>query len=76
MDFYQIWATYNRQWSKFEISVFVGAMTLVCIVIAVCVHKKKFSLIQGGQYWRCCCSLGLCLVQRYLPGRELFVSIN
>lgn len=48
MDFYQIWATYNRQWSKFEISVFVGAMTLVCIVIAVCVHKKKFSLIQGG----------------------------
>lgn len=48
MDFYQIWTTYNRQWSKFEISVFVGAMTLVCIVIAVCVHKKKFSLIQGG----------------------------
>lgn len=46
MDIYQIWSTYNRQWSSYEILVFVGVITLVCIIMTVCVHKKKLSVIQ------------------------------
>ena len=47
MDIYQIWTTYNKQWSKYEILAFVGVLTLVCIVMAVCVHKKKLNIIQA-----------------------------
>ena len=31
MDIYQIWTTYNKQWSRYEISAFVGVLILVCM---------------------------------------------
>ena len=46
MDIYQIWTTYNKQWSRYEILAFVGVLILVCIAMAVCVHRKKLSIIQ------------------------------
>lgn len=47
MDIYQIWTTYNKQWSKYEILASMGILILVCIVMAVCVHRKKLSIIQA-----------------------------
>lgn len=47
MDIYQIWTTYNKQWSKCEMLAFTGVMILVCIVVAVCVHRKKLNIIQA-----------------------------
>lgn len=47
MDIYQIWTTYNKQWSRYEILAFVGVMILVCTVMAVCVHRKKLKIIQA-----------------------------
>lgn len=41
MDIYQIWTTYNKQWSRYEILAFVGVLILVCIAMAVCVHRKN-----------------------------------
>ena len=41
MDIYQIWTTYNKQWSRYEILAFVGVLILVCTAMAVCVHRKK-----------------------------------
>lgn len=40
MDIYQIWTTYNKQWSKCEMLAFTGVMILVCIVVAVCAQKE------------------------------------
>ena len=48
MDIYQIWTTYNKQWSRYEILAFVGVLILVCTVMAVCVHRKKLSIIQAA----------------------------
>lgn len=48
MDIYQVWITYNKQWSKHEIITFAGILTLVCIVMAVCVYRKTLSIIQAG----------------------------
>ena len=47
MDIYQIWTTYNRQWSRYEILAFAGVLILVCTAMAVCVHRKKLSIIQA-----------------------------
>lgn len=35
MDIYQIWTTYNRQWSKYEILAFVGVLILACTAITI-----------------------------------------
>ena len=48
MDIYQIWTTYNKQWSKYETLAFVGVLILVCIVMTVCVHRKKLSIVQAA----------------------------
>ena len=47
MDIYQIWATYNKQWSRYEILAFVGVLTLACIAMVIHVHRKKLSIIQA-----------------------------
>lgn len=47
MDIYQIWTTYNKPWSRYEILAFTGILILVCIVMSVCVHRKKLSIIQA-----------------------------
>ena len=36
MDIYQIWTTYNKQWSRYEILAFTGVLILVCTAMAVC----------------------------------------
>ena len=48
MDIYQIWTTYNKQWSKYEILAFVGVLILACTAMAVCVHRKKLNIIQAA----------------------------
>lgn len=48
MDIYQIWTTYNKQWSRYEILAFVGVLILVSTAMAVCVHRKKLNIIQTG----------------------------
>lgn len=35
MDIYQIWTTYNKQWSRYEILAFTGVLILVCTAMAV-----------------------------------------
>ena len=47
MDIYQIWTTYNKQWSRYEILAFMGVLILVCTAMAVCVHRKKLNIIQA-----------------------------
>lgn len=48
MDIYQIWTTYNKPWSRYEILAFVGVLILVCTALAVCVHRKKLNIIQAA----------------------------
>ena len=48
MDIYQIWTTYNKQWSRYEILAFTGVLILVCTAMAVCVHRKKLNIIQAA----------------------------
>ena len=48
MDIYQIWTTYNKQWSRYEILAFTGGLILVCTAMAVCVHRKKLNIIQAA----------------------------
>ena len=47
MDIYQIWITYNKQWSKYEIIAFGGILILVCIALSVCVCRKILKIIQA-----------------------------
>ena len=47
MDIYQIWTTYNKKWSKYEILAFSVLLLLTVIVIAGCVCRKKINLIQS-----------------------------
>ena len=48
MDIYQIWTTYNKQWSRYEILAFTGVLILVCTAMAVCVHRKKVEYNSGS----------------------------
>lgn len=48
MDIYQIWTTYNKQWSRYEILAFVGVLILVCTTMAVYVHRKRLNIIQAA----------------------------
>lgn len=48
MDIYQIWTTYNKQWSRYETLAFVGVLILVSTAMAVCVHRKKSNIIQAA----------------------------
>ena len=45
---YQIWTTYNKQWSRYEILAFMGVLILVCAAMVVCVHRKKLNMIQAA----------------------------
>ena len=47
MDIYQIWTTYNKQWSRYEILAFGLVLTGVCIGMAVCVYRKKLAYHTG-----------------------------
>ena len=47
MDIYQIWTTYNKKWSKYEILAFSVLLILTVIVVAGCVCRKKINLIQA-----------------------------
>ena len=47
MDIYQIWTTYNKKWSKYEILAFSVWLLLTVIVAAGCVCRKKINLIQA-----------------------------
>lgn len=47
MDIYQLWTTYNKQWSRYEILFFGLVLTVVCIGMAVCVYRKKLRIIQA-----------------------------
>lgn len=76
MDIYQIWTTYNKQWSRYEILAFTGVLILVCTAMAVCVHRKKLNIIQAVAVLALVVFWELYLDQLYLPGRELFVSMN
>ena len=48
MDIYQIWTTYNKQWSRYEILAFGLVLTVVCIGMVVCVYRKKLRIIQAS----------------------------
>lgn len=43
MDIYQIWTTYNKKWSKYEILAFSVLLLLTVIVVAGCVCRKKIN---------------------------------
>ena len=47
MDIYQVWITYNKKWSKYEILAFSVLLFLTVIVVAGCVCRKKINLIQA-----------------------------
>ena len=47
MDIYQIWTTYNKKWSKYEILAFSVLLLLTVIVVAGCVCRKKINIIQA-----------------------------
>lgn len=48
MDIYQIWTTYNKQWSRHEILAFGLVLTVVCIGMVVCVYRKKLRIIRAS----------------------------
>ena len=48
MDIYQIWTTYNKKWSKYEILAFSVILLLTVIIMAYCLWKKKLNIIQAG----------------------------
>ena len=48
MDIYQIWTTYNKQWSRYEILAFVGVMILVCTVTAVLALVVFLGIVFGS----------------------------
>lgn len=48
MDIYQIWSTYNKKWSKYEILAFSVILLLTVIIMAYCLWKKKLIIIQAG----------------------------
>lgn len=45
---YQIWTTYNKKWSKYEILAFSVILLLTVIIMAYCLWKKKLNIIQAG----------------------------
>lgn len=47
MDIYQVWITYNKQWSQREILAFWGIFILACVIMSVCVYRKKMNIIQA-----------------------------
>ena len=47
MDIYQIWTTYNKKWSKYEILAFSVLLLLTVIVVAGCVCRKKINTMQA-----------------------------
>lgn len=47
MDVYQIWITYNKKWSQYQIIVFIIILVLTVIVLEVGIYKKKLRLIQA-----------------------------
>lgn len=47
MDIYQIWTTYNKKWSKYEILAFSVLLLLTVIVVAGCVCGKKINTMQA-----------------------------
>lgn len=47
MDIYQIWTTYNKKWSKYEILAFSVLLLLTVIVVAGCVCRKKINIMQA-----------------------------
>ena len=61
MDIYQIWTTYNKQWSRYEIVVFAGVLILVCIVMTVCVYRKRFNIGQAVAFFALVVFLGIVL---------------
>ena len=72
MDIYQIWTTYNRQWSRYEILAFAGVLILVCTAMAVCVHRKKLSIIANVNHFFTL--LGKMFFTPY--GKEFFTSLS
>lgn len=58
MDIYQIWTTYNKKWSKYEILAFSVILLLIVIIMAYCLWKKKLNIIQAGAvvqfFWYLC----------------------
>mgnify|MGYP000743707315 CR=1 FL=1 len=75
MDIYQIWTTYNKKWSKYEILAFSVLLLLTVIVVAGCVCRKKINIIQAMAIVTMVI-LELCLALRYLPEQVLFASMN
>lgn len=47
MDFYQLWATYNKPWSKNEICFFGMILVFTIAIMIFYVHKKKITVIQA-----------------------------
>lgn len=47
MDIYQIWITYNKQWSQREILAFVGVLILVCVIVLVSMYREKINIVQA-----------------------------
>lgn len=48
MDIYQIWMTYNKRWSKCEILAFSLVLLVTVMILAVCVCRKKITIIQAA----------------------------
>lgn len=48
MDIYQIWITYNKKWSKYEILAFSVLLLLTVIIVVGGVCREKINLIQAG----------------------------
>ena len=47
MDIYQIWTTYNKKWSKYEILAFSVILLLTVIIMAYCLWKKKLMVLKA-----------------------------
>ena len=76
MDIYQIWTTYNKKWSKYEILAFSVILLLTVIIMAYCLWKKKLNIIQAGAVVAMVIFLGIVLALRYSPGPVLSASMN
>lgn len=71
MDIYQIWTTYNKQWSRYEILAFVGILILVCIAMTVYVYRKKLSVIQAAAVLVLVVFLGIVFGSKVSFGKQL-----
>ena len=70
MDLYQLWATYNKPWSKNEICFFGMILVFTIAIMIFYVHKKKITVIQA---------IAVCMLTVFLGivfGSTIFTRIS